>query len=423
MTRHPLLLAVFTTDLLAFLLMLGASAIAFQMTLHWNPQDTGARQLRLQTRSEITALAVAWAFGLHLFATMALVYAMTNILPGMVPGAMCGTGVLQAMHSGGPRMLIYRLIGLTILWIWWRLEKVNRSLPEAPLVPVNARIVLLALPVFGLALHASWQATQAMDFQQAVDCCAVIYDQFDTLREARQTLGIGAGVWLTAFGALTVAMTSVALATWKTPSRRRANLLLAALAMLWLPIAAVTLVRVFTAYHYGVLHHHCPWCLFLPEHHLAGFPLWASWMLVAMEAVAALVLSSLAVRQPPPVWRKACEQAGQAARNTLLAALLFSLLSDRTGPVVASALRPVAHRLTPRQLFRGKQASATEQEPDFLSDKPGVGRKLCLITLSTVFFLAISDPFNIQNTSANHLLFDEGHSLAGCCKTSQMGLR
>lgn len=332
MTRHPLLFAVFTTDLLTFLLVLGASTTAFRIALHWDPHDTGTKQLRLQSRSETASLAVAWAFGLHLLATMTLVYAMTNILPDMVPGAMCGTGVLQAMGRGGPRMVIYRLVGLAILWVWWRAENVNQSQPEAPLVPVTARLVLLALPVFGLALHASWQAALAMDLQQPVDCCAVIYDHFQSLGEARQTLGINATVWLTAFSATTIAMLIAAWTAWKAPTRRGVNLLLAALAIVWLPIAAITLVRVFAAYHYGVLHHHCPWCLFLPEHHLIGFPLWTCWMLVAMETLSALVLSALSARQPPPVGRNASHQAARAARNTLLATLLFVLLG--AGPAL-----------------------------------------------------------------------------------------
>ena len=326
MTRHPLLLAVFTTDILTFLLILGASMTAFRIALHWDPQDTGARQLRLQAQSETAALAVFWAFGLHLFATMALIYAMTNILPGMVPGAMCGTGVLQAMHSGGPRMLIYRLVGLAILWVWWRMENVNLSLPEAPLVTVTARMVLLALPVFGLALQASWQAALSLDFQQPVDCCAVVYDQFHSLQEARRTLGAGNAVWLTSYGPLTLALAATAMTAWKSPGRRWIHLLLATIAILWLPIAAITLTRVFAAYHYGVLHHHCPWCLFLPEHHLIGFPIWTAWMLVAMESLSALMLSALSVRH------HAWDQAARAARNALLAALLFALLS--AGPAV-----------------------------------------------------------------------------------------
>lgn len=332
MTRHPLLLAVFTTDILTALLLLAASATAVRIALHWNPQDTGVKQLRLQTRSETAALAVTWAFGLHLLATATLIYGMTNILPGMVPGAMCGTGVLQAMQSGGPRMLIYRLAGLAILWIWWRIENVNQAQPEAPLVTLNARIVLLALPVFALALHAAWQAALALDFQQPVDCCAVIYDQFHSLQEARQPLGADKVVWLTAFGALTAALAASAMAAWKTPERHWVHPLLSAIALGWLTIAAIVLVRVFAAYHYGVLHHHCPWCLFLPEHHLAGFPIWAAWMLVAMEAPAAFVLSLLVTRQASPLQTSACHQASLAARNTLLAVLIF--LGLAAGPAL-----------------------------------------------------------------------------------------
>jgi hypothetical protein len=337
MTRHPLLLAVFTTDILTVLLILWASATAVRIALHWNPQDTGAQQLRLQTQSETATLAVAWAFGLHLLATATLIYGMTNILPGMVPGAMCGTGVLQAMQSGGPRMLIYRLAGLAILWIWWRIENVNQSQPEAPLVPANARVVLLALPVFALALHAAWQAALAMDFQQPVDCCAVIYDQFHSPEEARRTLGASQTVWLTAFGVLTAALVASAVAAWKTPGRRWPYLLSSALALAWLPAAGIALVRVLAAYHYGVLHHHCPWCLFLPEHHLAGFPIWAAWIVVAMEAPAALALSLIAARQSPSAQTSACHQAGLAARNTLLAVLIFLCLT--VGPALWWRLR------------------------------------------------------------------------------------
>jgi hypothetical protein len=337
MTRHPLLLAVFTTDLLAFLLLAGAAATAFRIALHWNPADTSEKQLRLQARSETAAMAVAWATGLAICATAVLVYALTNILPGLVPGAMCGTGVLQAMESAGPRMLIYRLVALAVLWTGWRVQKVNQFLPEAPLVALHARLVLLALPVLGLALHAAWQATLAMDLQQPVDCCAVIYDQFRTASGARRTMGLGYAAWLTAFGIASIAAAGAALTAWKTPFHRRRHQLLAVLATGWLPIAAITLVRVLAAYHYGVLHHHCPWCLFLPVHHLAGFPVWTAWLLVALETPAALVLSSLSGQPAPGTAVAAGHQAAIAARNTLLAILSFGVLSG--GPALLWRLR------------------------------------------------------------------------------------
>jgi hypothetical protein len=332
MTRHPLLLAVLTADMMAFLLLLAAAATAFRVVLNWNPADTNTRQLRLQARSETSALAVSGAFGLHLFASAVLIYGLTNILPGVVPGAMCGTGVLQAMQSGGPRMLIYRFVATAVFWVWWRLERVNRALPEGPLVPINARIVLVLLPACGLALHATWQSLLAMDLQQPVDCCAVIYDQFRSLGEARQTMGIRNAFWAWSFAVITPILTVAAGIVWKGRPRRRLPLLMALLAGGWLPISAIALVRIFAAYHYGVLHHYCPWCLFLPEHHMVGFAVWTAWLLVALEAPAVFVLSVPSIRQRPAVSVQAGEGVRHAARNLLLAIIFFILLV--VGPAV-----------------------------------------------------------------------------------------
>ena len=331
MTRHPLLLAVFSADLLIILLILAAGVTAFRIALRWNPDDTGEMQLNLQAQAETASLATSWAFGFHLFATAALIYGLTNILPGMVSGAMCGTGVLQAMQGGGPRMIIFRLTGLVVLWVWWRLDRLNQSLPEARLVPANARVVLLALPVFGLAMQASWQASFAMVLQQPVDCCAVVYDQFQSLPDARRALGVANPVWLKIFATTSIALCAASLTAWRGSPSRWAVLLLPGLAIIWLPVAAITLVRVFAAYHYGVLYHHCPWCLFLVDHYLAGFPIWISWMIVLLEGSAILTLGMLTVRSPS-IATDARVQIGKAARNCLLAGMLFLLLT--IGPAV-----------------------------------------------------------------------------------------
>jgi hypothetical protein len=45
--------------------------------------------------------------------------------------------------------------------------------------------------------------------------------------------------------------------------------------------------------------------------------------------------------------------------------------------------------------------------------RPIIGRKACILAICAVFLLAISDPFDVQSTSANHLLFDEGRSFDG----------
>jgi hypothetical protein len=59
---------------------------------------------------------------------------------------------------------------------------------------------------------------------------------------------------------------------------------LLAVTALWLPLAGAVLLTCFAAYHFEVLAHHCPWCLFLPEHRLVGYPLLGAFLVMGMEA-------------------------------------------------------------------------------------------------------------------------------------------
>jgi hypothetical protein len=172
----------------------------------------------------------------------------------------------------------------------------------------------------------------AIDLQQPVDCCAVVYDQFRSLDEARQSMGIRNAFWAWSLGVITPALTAAAGLVWKGRPRRWRPLLMVLLAGAWLPIAAIALVRIFAAYHYGVLHHYCPWCLFLPEHHMIGFAVWTAWLLVALEVPAVLVLSAPLVRQRPEMLVPAGDEIRRASRNILLTTIFFVLLV--VGPAV-----------------------------------------------------------------------------------------
>ena len=92
----------------------------------------------------------------------------------------------------------------------------------------------------------------------------------------------------------------------------------------WVAVAGVALVRVLAAYHYEVLDHHCPWCLFLPEHGGAGFLLYGSLLVVALEGPVAWLTACLAHRYPDTA-DAAGERAVSACRRVLTATAVFAL--------------------------------------------------------------------------------------------------
>jgi len=295
MLLHPLLLTILITDIIGALLALAIGLKAFRIAVHWNKAEFDRQQLSLEIHADAVDLQGQWVLGLLLFSTVLLVLGITNILPDVVPGAMCGTGVMQAMGDSGGHALLFRLLSLAILFVWQTVCRMNAARPDGPLTQTVARLWLVALAAYYPALYETFAAVQHINIEQPVSCCAIVYDQFRSLQEARSAAGLPDSFWLVGFlvgaGALmfTAILTFIALRPLKGPK----HLLLVVISAFWIPVAAVTLVYHFAAYHYGVLQHHCPWCLFLLEYRLVGYPLFGALIVIAYETIVVLWLPQL----------------------------------------------------------------------------------------------------------------------------------
>ncbi len=328
MIWHPLVLAVVGLDLLGLLALLFAAAAALQVLLHWAPGSAAAAQIALERRAETAEMAARCGFWAILAASLVLVVGITNVLPELVPGAMCGTGVLQATAGSGARALGLRFGALVLLYGWRMLETVNRRQPQRTLTVPAARLLLLTLPLALPAAGDTLQALAGLDVHQPVDCCAAAYDQFRPPELAGRAAGLPDRFWVGLFalgGGLLIAL-ALKLARAPDPAQGRWPGILAAASLLWVGVAAVALVRVLAAYTYEVLHHYCPWCLFLPEHRFVGFPLFGALLLAALEGSGVWMLA-LAVRRcglPVPGTASRLRAGG---RRVALAVAVFSLLA------------------------------------------------------------------------------------------------
>jgi hypothetical protein len=324
MIRHPLLIAVFVGDLFSLLFLLAAAKIALKTIIKWAPQSADSQQIKLERAAETGGLIAKFALASFFGSTLVLIVGITNVLPAVIPGAMCGTGVLQATHGLGGPALFYRLLVLGIIYIWLALEKLNNRRPDRPLTSSNARVLLLVLPFHLLAVSTTMQAFLGIDTHQPVDCCAVVYDQFPNLAIAQQTAGVPNTQWLLIFWTLTVLVGISGWQAWRAEpaGRVKTSGWMALLTLLWVPSAAIVLTRVFAAYYYQVLHHHCPWCLFLSDHKFVGIPLFFSLAVVVLEGPAAFVIAKIAVKYPQFV-QAAARRSKIAGLRILLAAGAF----------------------------------------------------------------------------------------------------
>jgi hypothetical protein len=325
MIWHPLLIAVVVGDLLSLLLWLGAAGTAFQIVIKWVPQSAKREQIQLERRAETARLSAKFSLAVFFLSTALLIIGITNVLPEIVPGAMCGTGVLQATDGLGGRALMYRFFVFFIMTLWLTYEKLNLSRPDAPLTRYNSRILLLVLPFFAAAVIQTFRGILRIDSHQPVDCCAVVYDQFGNLAAARQIAGIPDTFWVWTFWMLTALMLSCAVwaLTTKRTNGERATGSLAVITVIWVPIAAITLVRVYAAYFYQVLHHHCPWCLFLPEHKFVGVVLFGALIIITLEGPISYLVAKTAVNFPN-LLPGAIRRSRLAGLRLLLAAVAYT---------------------------------------------------------------------------------------------------
>jgi hypothetical protein len=328
MIWHPLQLPALAALFIGLLLLTAAAVKAFRIVIGWNPASADRAQISLEIEAEAAVVMARWALWITLFSIVLMILGITNVFPALIPGAMCGTGVMQAMSPAGTGFLILNFILLGILLFWNTLEKLGRRRPDYPLARLGARLLLLALPVAALAFVQSVSAAFEVDTHRPVDCCAIVYDQYRTLSEAQSVSGLSDGFWLTAWGSLSILLLFLGLLVRRsaTALTLKWNGLLAATAAIWVPVAAITLTDILSAYHYGVLQHRCPWCLFLLQHRAVGFPLFGALAVIGFESLTAFLLPAV-VKNDPQMLPSAFDRSRIAAGRIIVALFVFLILT------------------------------------------------------------------------------------------------
>jgi len=321
---HPLLVVVLATDAVAVVMLVAAARTAMAVVTDWHPESPDRTQLDLEARNESALLWSRLAFLFLAVSTGLLVLGIAEVLPAAVPGAMCGTGVLQAMGGSGGKALAFRLAAIAILFAWQVIDRIDQQSPNAPLAKLLARAFLLALPFVLLGTAKTVEAVASIDIRLPVDCCTAVYDRFQPRTGLAAAGALPDRSWVALALLLGIPLMLAAANGCRPPAGRRTIHVVAVLSPLWVAAAAIALVRVLAAYHYEVLDHHCPWCLFLPEHACAGLLLYGSLVVVALEGPAAWLAAGLADRYPD-ISDAAGDRAVSACRRLLAAITVFAL--------------------------------------------------------------------------------------------------
>ncbi len=295
MIWHPLILAVLVCDALSLLLVLSSVGVVFQVILNWDETSSSEGQLKLESRFEAALLQNMMAFALFSAATFLMIYSLSSVLHHAIPGAMCGTGVMEAMGSHGKRFLMTRLLTLTVFYIAFIFFQNSRSVPLGGKQVTTAKVLALILPVLVLSLIESFQAYQQIDFSAPVDCCSALLDRMNTSASASW---IGAEQWppaLTSWGSPCCALALTGIWTFF----KKARWTLIPTVVLWILCSYALLIHHLLPYHYGVLEHHCHWCVFDAKYHFQGYVVFGSMLYVLWVILRVLLQEKIWCKTQP----------------------------------------------------------------------------------------------------------------------------
>lgn len=331
MIWHPLVWAFWAAAVTGVLLYVTGAIPAVDVMLNWAPGRADVDQLQRERHAETAALLGHWAMGCLSAAALLGLVGIAVAWHRIVPGAMCGTGVLQAMGTDGSRAMIFWGLTLIILYGWRTLDRLDSHHPEGQLIQAAARAMICAAPFLVLAVFFSWQALMRIENVPPVSCCAAVYDRVLDNASGSAAMKRLTPVFLWGGLAGSAALLILAMASIRRPSRG-SGALRCTIALLWSIGAAVSVKQVWSAYYYQVLSHPCPWCLFLPDYFGAGFFIFACMAVVVMEN-AALWLADHTRGRFPALADPAKKRIRRAAWRTIIALIGFTVLV--TGPAIA----------------------------------------------------------------------------------------
>ena len=278
----PDVIAILALDGLLLLFGLLAFGVSVQIVREWDADATTPRQYALQKRAYLVATIVEFIFYLKLPLFLYFIHTLDK-LSNLLPGAMCAAGVTTATVYGIPLFAI-KMVDLYLFGLWLVVHRIDMSYPEMPYT--RMKFLFFALIFWSFAAEVWLEASHfgGIDPHVIVSCCGTLFSaaksgavsSFVSL-PLPVTLGLFYGFFVL-----------IALA-W----RRKAAGLSAALNLLFVPVAILSLIVFFSTYVYEMPHHHCPFCLLQGDYHFVGYTMYVSLFAGTFFGIAAWVAKRL----------------------------------------------------------------------------------------------------------------------------------
>ena len=256
--------------------------IAFISTLgllrKWNFDVFTTEQFVLENRSYLVMTIIFFVMLLKVVLLPYFVYTIDN-LSDLIPGAMCGAGVVKANEYGNP-LLSLKIIILFLSGLWLSINSIDLKAKSYPYLKLKSWFFMLIFLLLSAEFLLDILYFTHIETTNPVSCCSVIFGQ--TGGANGLPFGLDIPKLLILFYLLFALVVLTILSDLAVMS------IIASL--LFGVIAYYAVVYFFGTYIYELPTHLCPFCMLQDHYYYVGYLLWGLLMLGVFLTIDSAVM-------------------------------------------------------------------------------------------------------------------------------------
>jgi hypothetical protein len=257
-----------------FLLLLSAFIQTLIILKHWVYGATSATQYKLEKKSYLISTIILVSLFINI--TLLLFFAYTlNELSSIIPGAMCGAGVISSNIFGEP-MMILKFFIILFSMIWIAINKRDNYSKDYKYFKMKLFLFVILFITITSDLFLTLAFINNLNTDVPVLCCSNIYAEINHL-----PFSLKEGTLVILFYILYIFIMLFAYL------KKRKSLLL--LNLLYAVVSYFTLTYFFSTYIYELPTHKCPYCLLQSDYYYIGYFIYGAFMVSLFYSLMASI--------------------------------------------------------------------------------------------------------------------------------------
>ena len=255
------------SEAILYLLLLVAFVATAGLLKKWDFDAFTTEQFTLENRSYLIMTIVFFVMLLKILLLPYFIYTI-DTLSDLIPGAMCGAGVIKANRYGDP-LLVVKITVLFLSGLWLSLNRLDMTEKNYPYMRLKSWFFIGIFFILSMEFLLDILYFTHIETTNPVSCCSVIFGQ----NGGANGLPFGLDIpkllllfyMLYVLTVLTV-MNGMALVSMVS-------------SLLFLVLAYYAVVYFFGTYIYELPTHKCPFCMLQDHYYYVGYFIWGSLLL------------------------------------------------------------------------------------------------------------------------------------------------